>query len=60
MAKVSLKLKVENAKFANDAGVDNIDFSVDTEYTTEELLAIMQALPAYTASALELVERSQS
>lgn len=60
MAKVSLKLKVENMKFPNDAGVDNIDFSVDTEYSTEELLAIMQALPAYMASVLELVERSQS
>lgn len=60
MAKVSLKLKVENARGFEGVGVDNIDFSVDTEYSTEELLAIMQAIPAYMASVLELVERSQS
>ncbi len=45
MAKIKIQLEVEDLQISEDTGVSDFKFSVDAEYSTEEIVAYMNALP---------------
>ncbi len=55
MAHVSVHISIDKI---DAIGLENFDFHVDAEYSSEEILAVMAALPQYMGDLIKLVEAS--
>lgn len=54
MATVKVSITLNNVK-VNNVAIDNLNLQIDTDYSTEEMLAVMQALPQYLGELLKVL-----
>ena len=58
MATASIRINIRNLRGPEDTGVEEFEFHIDTEYSTEEVLTYMEKLPEVLEKFVRLVEAS--
>lgn len=53
MATASIHINIRNLRGPKDTGVDEFEFHIDTEYSTEEVVAYMSMLPEVLPKIVE-------
>ena len=53
MATAKINIVIKNLKGKGDVGVEKFEFHVDAEYSTEEVLAYIAAIPEIIATLTE-------
>lgn len=57
MATVSVHIDIKNLRGPKDTGVDEFQLHIDTEYSTEEMVAYMNMLPEVLPKIVEALQK---